>query len=76
MTFKQLKESVEDRIRLFENTKPIAMPIERLEEARVILDLINLVDDPNASTDSLAAVRTRHDHEADGELDRYDPGRC
>lgn len=47
MTFEQLKESVEDRVKLLEHASTAATVTSaeaRLEEARVILDLINRLD--------------------------------
>lgn len=115
MTFKQLKESIEDRLTTlvhadannYEGDYISGELHGRLEETKVILGLINSVtefeipplfsvtvdehgeqvierfdetrfadpNDPNAGTDSLAAMRARRD-EAEPGTDRYDPGRC
>ena len=74
MTFEQLKESVEDRVKLLEDTTCPGDEVlteevtARMQEARVILDMINLVD----------AEREEKLYPCDVEYDpdRYDPGRC
>lgn len=81
MTFKQLKESVEDRVKLLEHASTAATVTSaetRLEEARVILDLINRLD---------AAREEKLDHPLrivpsitfvgeDPDPNRHDPGKC
>lgn len=87
--FKQLKETVEDRVRLLEHVVA-AIPAEygegtrgRLDEAKVILDLINRVDieEQECKEHPLLTIESMQDYgedpfRLDEDLDRHDPRRC
>ncbi len=85
MTFKELKESVEDRVAVLQNTAHgnshhyySGELHGRLEEAKVILDLINRVDaaEQERKEHPLLYVSADEIDEAEPGVERHDPSRC
>jgi len=92
ITFKQLKESIEDRIVMLVHAHAhndwiygddyISGELHgRLEETKVILDLINLVDAEREekiehSLRIVPSMTFTSPVVPDEDLDRHDPGRC